>query len=253
MKPFGKDDNNFDYLLNEEMLKFDPLQTAEDMTGKSYKEDEITSNLGMALAMLGNAQKQQILEEQNDTHYGCTYQRLLSVANDIGFEIVLQELFDAEPTMSEPLQETIYILWHPEKAIIVEFETYQAEKINSAKMYFAFKPKDQSKFWCNFSCGGHWYIPNRDQLDEAPKSEWVWIGNMDLREGFRHLMNKFKLYGEFVNPWPDEQLIHFNTYMDWKNDDGYPYVNAIAESDRRYNSLPEEVKASIKYDDRVRD
>ncbi len=51
-------------------LAVDPLAMAERITGKSYKDDESTSGLGMLLSLQHNRNKRDLLEFMGDTHYG---------------------------------------------------------------------------------------------------------------------------------------------------------------------------------------
>lgn len=51
----------------KELLECDPLADAEQLTGKSYKSDEATVNLGMAMMFLNNQKKQQAQYPQYKT------------------------------------------------------------------------------------------------------------------------------------------------------------------------------------------
>src|ERR1035437_7914901 len=74
--------------LLRESLKFDALDTAEKITGKSYKDDSSTSFLGMALMHQNNAIKNRVLKLNDDTTFSATVVHYLSVLKDEGFTIV---------------------------------------------------------------------------------------------------------------------------------------------------------------------
>jgi len=236
--------------MTDDLLKFDSLDTAEKMTGKSYKDDADTAKLGFALHMQKNELTRRILTSQDDMTFGGTLATYLRLLNDLGFEKVFEEKFvDREKEIKS--EETYYIFWHPIKAILCTFDTYWKQKsLNSAKWYFSFKPNDPENFWSKFSLSGHFWIPGgwqqnppKDQPED--KSKWIWVGYWDAREAIRHQMKKFDDNGFFANPWPESQHLQLNHYMDWDKCRQGDYSHAAIETERRFNLLPEKIKKSL--------
>jgi len=73
--------------LNE-LLRFDPLQEAEIMTGRSYKHDEATSSLGLLLAIDVNSKKKELLKANSDSYYGMGIAEFVILMDSMGFKSV---------------------------------------------------------------------------------------------------------------------------------------------------------------------
>ena len=92
-----------------EALAFDPLATAEHITGQHYTEDRETSGLGLRLSMRNNFVKNVILGELGDTHYRISWKKFLEIIDDLGFDIVEDRQFE-------------YVLGQWQKIVLIELD-----------------------------------------------------------------------------------------------------------------------------------
>ena len=236
-------------LINK-LTNFDPLDTAEKITGKDYHVDIETSNLGMALMMGRNQLRDKLLVSQDDVPFSGEIQNYIRVMKDLGFVIQLEEPFVGKSWHGEvPPNEVYYLAWHPTKFILAAFETYDSKDVNSASWYFNFKPYDFDTFWrLELHLSGSAYCGPRE--NELPKEEWSWIGHWDAREGIRNQMSNFDQFGTFVNPWPKDARIWLwlCNYMDGeKKKTDRDYSNYYIQTERRYNLLSKDIRDCINW------
>ncbi len=122
----------------EEHLKFDGFDAAEKLTGRYYKDDDSTSDLGVALSIAANANKTKALIEADDTTYSDSLERYLRIVSEEGFKEVLRIPFQGDDN-----QETFFVFWHDD-GLLLNFETYHGDSINSGHVYFNWLGKDRS-------------------------------------------------------------------------------------------------------------
>ena len=89
----------------DDLLTFDPLDAAEQITGESYKCDEGTSALGFLLAMQHNQVKNERLMALGDTTLQNDLTRYTDIIKSLGFELVLDMLEDGCEGILEYLSE----------------------------------------------------------------------------------------------------------------------------------------------------
>jgi hypothetical protein len=77
----------------KDLMKIDPLLEAERITGKSYKEDEETSRLGLAISMEMNHKLNKLLEESRDTTFCMDYEPYLEAVERLGFREIRRQEF----------------------------------------------------------------------------------------------------------------------------------------------------------------
>lgn len=211
-----------------EALQFDGLLAAEKLTGRSYKEDDATSWLGMGLMMQNNDHKERLLRENRDSFFRMTFAELLALYADLGFEEVYREWFTGSGG-----EETYVILWHPD-GLLAHAESYNGTSMNSTKVLYNYQHKDVYFGWPLKSSGSY----------EGD----VWIGDHDAREGIRHSLDAMRDEGEFLPVWikrPWLSLCNYaeskSVYGDWRED--MERRNAITEL--KISLLPEHVRAAI--------
>jgi len=221
-------------IVNKQHLDFDPLLTAEQITGKSYKEDDETSSLGLVLHILHNKDKQKRLNESMDTYYSQKENGFMEVVADLGFKKVYSEDFDGNYVKDE------LAVWVLKEGVLLVTETFgwSSEKersINKASIYYNIEPLDgdpNSIYPCLQSGGFH----------KNPDGKLIWVGNHDVREGLRFHVNQLRKYGRFVTPWFEQPHLHI-----------FPYIIKGPENDHRYHwytdannirlkALPDDVK-----------
>lgn len=204
----------------KKILDFDGLSAAESLTHESYKTDDDTMKLGICLGILNNDLKTKVLEETNDTHMSISVPQACLVWEDLGFQIVLDYIYDGHAHS----QEHMYIFWNPEKSILGYMESYNGyARVNNAKIWYNLKFNEdatQQDRWSVVSTG-------KTTLDG------VLVGMHDVREGLRSKIETLESVGTFLTEWVDHDIfIWFVSYMDTKRDDW------MEIADERLRALP---------------
>lgn len=166
----------------DEFLHFDPMLGAETLTGKSYKEDEVTRGLGFALMQRHASEKEFELGVRGDSYFNISWDGYLQIVEDLGFELLMQEELPGYPDPDTQSEFRIY--WRG--GILLACDSYRPEHLNSSSMYFNLEfPSAEAAF--SISMSGHL----QRQLYDGPK-RFVWVGNVDAREGIRHTLGQIE-------------------------------------------------------------
>ena len=201
-------------------LKFDPLAKAEEITGKSYKEDKTTESLGVALHFLGSKAKEQMLQASGDSYFNMEYAKFLKLALEMGFSEVLSDTFDG----NDGKKETFKLLWNP-SGLLLKAESFSwpdCTHVNSSNIYFNWEPNSEiSNPDIGYSGG---YEKNGEKL--------ILVGHFDTREGMKTNLNCLLEDGRLVVPWFKSPSLFLLTYGEQK-------------------SLPEDYKSRCKLYDEV--
>lgn len=209
----------------EDMLNFDPLDTAEKTVGKG---DE-ASSLGFALMKA----KGKILEDElkgNDTYFGMTWQEFKNLMSNsiFGFKNVMMEKFhptghrDAGDPTTPPDEE--FGCWVDSKRGLVLFagsylsywdkdEKKWHQSLSSGHVYFQYEMTEKvyrdTKAWANVlnHTSGGTYLKSNPQdryRDVADDEVLIFERDLDIREALIHkLLNLDLGPGKFVAPWHD--------------------------------------------------
>jgi hypothetical protein len=224
--------NNLDKILNT-----DPLQLAEQVTGKSYKDDEATSALGLFAMLANNLIKEEALKAADDTYYNIPTADFLRIIEADGF-VVLRSV----PIVGdEGRLDTQYVLWNPDEGLLMHCDTYYGQKtINSCTVYFNWRQRVRGGGFPD-SCSGH-YTGDFDNKEAL----LTWVGHMDGREGLIHKLTKMRADGAFQRQWVERPFLWLLSYVDDRalpKDDrvpGYEACNA-----KMIATLPPDVQACI--------
>lgn len=206
----------------KDLLAVDPLAEAEQITGKSYKDDEDTAALGFALHLANSAAKKHALTSAGDTHFSSTFAEQLDVMAGLGFTEVLHDSF----TSKWGYDETFVILWH-EDGLLAEVESYSGTRRNTAKVWYNIRPDDRRDFW-SYTSSGHY------------TDDYVWCGDHDIREGAAAKINGLREHGEFLPVWQASPFLWLLTYAETEGHFDYEAINAS-----RINRLPAHVRAAV--------
>jgi len=224
----------------DEYLRFDSLSEAEKLTGKSYKEDENTGFLGMALMIENNKKKNAILDDMGDSKFSNTVDDYLKIATEFGFEIIMNEPF----TTQEGINENLYILWHNEFSILLKFDSHTyaddgswakagkevpSPNVNGGNFYYNIKLSKSAR---NVTSNGSF-----NETDGC----YIWSGHHDCREGLKHHINNLSENGEFLSQWAYRPFLWLLHHADTKNE-GYDYKKINEE---RIAKLPQHVIDAI--------
>lgn len=218
----------------DDILKFDPLHAAEQLTGSSYKEDERTNMIGFGLAIRHGEMKDKHLKELDDTVLSNDLDRYQRIITEMGFELVLDLPFDAPGwDKNDPVRKEHFFVYAHRDGLLLSFDTYNETRVNSGKVRYCWRPKVE-KFMGVTSSGSMY--PDEE-------GNWYWGGDHDCREALRHNIHNLRVNGDFIALWPKGHnifmwLLH---YRDTKVDH-YDY-EGITNS--RIQMLPEWVRTMI--------
>lgn len=213
----------------QELLNYDPLADAENQTGKSYKEDNHTTALGILLGMDHNMRLRSALEDNDDTHYGIPFADVIRIFRSEGFEVVAHRPF----TSRDGEVEAFIILWNP-AGILATMESYDGRTLNSAKIYYNLEVPN-GETYSNVVSSGCLYTPAYDE------GLYILVGYHDVREGLRHKLGRLRAAGTFLPNWVERPFLWLLCYTDQDEED-YDY-EAINES--TIAGLPEAVRRAI--------
>jgi len=205
----------------KDALSFDPLDTAEKITGLRCDEDQNTIGVGVALSTFNSDVKKSILVETKDTHFMMLFSEFLSVATDLGFKEILRDQI-------QDSKDVFIIMYRP--GILLKCESYyDGSVVNSANMYLNYKGPNEGMF--HYSGG---YVCDAD-------GQSVWEASFDVREGLRFTINMMEEKGQILESWVERPFLWLLDYNHTKIE-GYDY-NAINAG--RISRLPSEVQRMI--------
>jgi len=224
-------------LLNDDLLKFDALNTAEKITGKSYKEDKETELLGLALHIGHAEEKKSRLMESCDTYFGQSIENYLSVVYELGFKAAYTE--EIPPKKDEDrLSDAYFIFYHPE-GIILEFDSYWGMKsVNGGRFFYNWRPNRPEFNNYKILSSGTYAIYSKET------DNYIWSGHHDCREALRYNIELLRKHGTFVTPWVNCPINWFSHYGDRSDDKDFNNRSSMYKnfSKPRIASFPTEVK-----------
>ncbi len=183
-----------------DMLKFDALDVAEQVTGKSYKEDKVTESLGVGLHLLHVQEKRQALEEAGDTHYSSSIEWYQMVATGLGFMTMYEETFKCKTSKQE---ETKYICYRERGGILLVWDTYRGNA-NNSHFYYNWEPKPEVEHY-EYTSSGSWVnIEGEDELR-------VWAGNHHAIEALKFNLLGLEQTGKFITPYIEDPMLPWLT------------------------------------------
>ena len=211
----------------KDALSFCGVTAAENLTGKSYKEDAATEELGVALQISANMNLNKALVEADDTTYANEIGRYLRIVKEEGFKEILCIPFEGKP-FNETVEEKYFIFWH-EDGLLLSFETYRGTSVNSSHVYFNWLGNGE-QWGPSVGCSG-------GCTEEEPH---VFVGDFDGRVALRYNLNKMRQEGKFLSSWVKKPWLWLLNYMDTKGE--YDH-KAITNS--RLAMLPLEIQARL--------
>lgn len=214
-------------------LNFDPLAAAEQITGRSYKEDDGVGFLGMTL--MANRSKALDAMLAGDTRYGMKMDAMREIAKSDGYRQVL--VVPLVGTRSgEGLPESLEVWFDDRRGILLVFSSYMTTGLNEASVYYNWKPT--SERW-------------RELTSSGGLQKGVWCGDHDARDAMRFNMRRLEQNGEFVTPWVHRPYLSLMSYPDWTEDAKTDLSSVSRIRDERLAMLPEDVRAAITCKDSV--
>jgi hypothetical protein len=245
--------NDFEKLALKS-LSFDPLQAAENVTGKSYKDCEATSLLGWALQQRQTAIRDEMMDALNDTSFARSFDWTLQRLESDGFQVLLNDVFTVKD-FEEGLQERFMILFCARRGLLVTLESYgygskskPEGSVNRVNVYFNWRPKAPGADVV--MCSGHYvddpgchFSDPADPTREgaSPRPAKAFVGEFDARTGLFLTLRHMENTGEFITPWLERPLLWFVNYEE-SNSGRYDYKQITAAKLAR---LPTEVQLAI--------
>ncbi len=243
-------------LSTDELINFDGLDTAQKITGSSYKDDKFTSSLGMAITMEANKILTKRLEKDGDTYNRTTIPQFQLYLKEEGFVEIYKKSFEKERdytfTKNDGTHGSLkvkeitffYVYWNYELNAMVYFTTYSDidvdvddqivyndQTINSGSFLYTIRLKDDS---IKPDC----YILSSSSYDIL--SDTI-QGSHDIRTGWRRTLNNLKEYYTFEE-WRGSQFLWMLHYLQHPPGEEYDY-NAI--NTEVIKAFPQEVKKVI--------
>lgn len=215
-----------------EILSRDGLAEAEKMTGASYKESEFTRSIGMMNFLENVRDRKAVMLATGDTTFHSDLGRYLSIAQQIGFKIVLEIPFVSKHSHDTDHQEKLFILWRP--GILLCFNTYLSEKVNGGNFYYNWRPRGEMD---SVISSGH------------VTKEGIWVGSHDCREALVFNISELERHGAILDKWVERPFLWLLHYMDTNGPDGKGLGRGGYDHDvineARIAMLPEEVRKAI--------
>jgi hypothetical protein len=219
-----------------ELLNTDPIHNAEQMTGKHYQDDKVTAQLGLLLSHVHNNEKRKKLKEIGDSHYNISMFNYLKVLDDIGFRVIHNETFARPRNKKESYEESFFILWEPERSILLTCETYKEDQLNKADFWYNWKPDDIDGNWSKATSSGK--FQESENYDDM-----IWIGHHDGREAIKTNIQTLEDYGEFISPWVKPYSTLWLYHNGHENE--YPNFNFRKPTCKYLQTMPEEVTSKM--------
>jgi hypothetical protein len=185
------------------VLNYDALSEAENLTGKSYKEDKATEAVAMLNHIKHGEKKRMMLNKLQDSNGHNTVDEYLKIVESIGFKTILTEKFYGSLCSAE---ETLYIMWHDEYSILLKFDTFNGTHVNSGNFYYNVSLNQDAPFGITSSGS---YVSNGDKHGTFSS-----MFNKDftphfLPEEFR--LNEPAFDGDYIS---DKYKIEYNTWKE---------------------------------------
>lgn len=207
----------------EQALSYDALSEAGRITGNSYKEDDATVWLGMALMQEQRKVKNELLSANRDTNsWGQTLAEWMAVVEDMGFRLILT---DDIPGTGDKFR----IWWRD--GVLLKADSYSGDTtVNIGSAHFNYHGPRNAMHRCSSS-----WACDKDGVA-------VWDGSRDAREGLRFALDRMADAGTFLPKWEKQGFLWLLHYKDTKDKD-YDYTAITAE---RIARLPVDVQDAIR-------
>lgn len=220
--------------MHEELLKkalsFDPLETAETMTGERVDEGGKAFGVGFVLAQGHAKLKKTLLQARADIYDGISIADFTAIVVAAGFEKVLEIPFVATE-YGGGRRDEIFIVFAHRAGLILRIDSYGGIRINDGAVYYNWRPQEGVDYGEYVSSGG--------MIGDV--EDRVWHGDHNAREALLFNLDQLRANGEFVTPWikpPFLWLLHYGDTADKTYD--YVAINRL-----RIAMLPDWVREII--------
>ena len=236
--------------LWKQIKDFDPLDTAEKLTGEPLSTDGVGA-LGFLLLQHHAAAKREALEAMGDFHSRITYSEAQEVLIKFGFSEVFSESFedkDSERTNNEHFK----MFWNP-MGILVTLESYwNGKTVNSCHAYFNWRSNDKEKPFTRspIGCSGGIIMKDDNWMKELTTENFIgWHCGVDGREGLISLLMEMFSTGSFFPKWAKAPHLWFINFAESHNKTKGSIQGELDYFDKirnqKFKLLPPEVQEAI--------
>jgi len=175
-----------------------------------------------------------------DTAYGENSNSYIEKIEDFGFKKIYDMIFSDNDIFSgEEINNRYWIYWRD--GILLEFDTYCEERINSANFFTNWKidwKKLDPRRRFDYTSSGHFV------------SEDVWVGDWDARENIKYKIDCLEKFGKILVPWVENDINWLINYKENKSTSGLkdwnPWRKKVHEiTMERFRLFPQEIKECI--------
>ena len=257
--PFESSDKSQEQVIKD-ALSFDAFSYAEEITGKSYKEDKITDDIGFLAHISHSKQKEEMLRELGDSSFHNNLEQYEKIIGDIGFKKILEIPFDNQYSAHDKVtHEKFFVYWYEECSILLTFDTYGENSVNGGKFYYNWIPNDIKDKNNPSSSGCYEGLSRfRDFFDflgvKQNYKKFYWAGDYDCREAIKFHIEQLKKYGKFMKQWKKQPFLWLVHYVDTRNktgeglrnDNNTPTYDYKAINRTRLAMLPKSVQKAVR-------
>lgn len=230
------------------LLKQDSIQIAKDILKVHINESPEAMNLSLSIHLDIMKEKNQILKNNNDTFLSMNIDDYIHIVESLGFKKYLEiPIDDKDSSLFD--QNRHFIFFNP-LGILLSFDTYFGNSINSGKIYFNLKIncKDTeaiSKLISLKVCAS--FLKENSESDET-----IAICTLDCREALKFSINELSKIGIFLNPWSKMPFLWLLDYSETRNidiinDQLFDHYKTINQ--KKIELLPKEVQQCIGKDE----
>lgn len=205
-----------------DLLRFDPLSAAEELTGESYKTSKSTEALGFCLMQEHSRIKNAALMERGDTMLSNDTDRYLSIVASIGFEEALTIPFRSHE------QDETFRIYARHDGILLAFDTFGNKRINGGHFYYNWHPGAEAISNRPEGILSSYHLMKRPDGNFTPPItvEDIFVGYHDCREALVFNIDRLTQYGSFANPWRERPFLWLLHHGDPKGHDvDYQSIN----------------------------
>lgn len=231
----------------DQLLKYDPIQVAEDLTGRGRNRKagdpiaptETFNNLALLLGVSNNQRKREELQSLGDTHMNMGAEDFRAILLKNGFILDLHEEGGEVGARKWRYQESCEVWYHP-CGLLLFFDTFGGKTVNSSKVWYQIKDCDGNLH--EVMSSGGWESEDWDNKS-CPR---YLCGDHDAREALIHKIGKLSIHGEFTNPWPFPNKMHLWLIAYWEIPDQYDInFDYSAISNTRLSRCSEKVRKLV--------
>lgn len=216
-------------MIDKDLFRIDPLYEAEKVTGRSYKEDKLTSDLGMLFHLQHTRNKKQMLIQNLDTHYSMLYSDYIKVVEDLSFKKLDEWFYNSKDNDFKE----VMTHWYHDAGIYLVTETFTWDEgrtsLNTAYLYMCWISDDPYYNYGITPSGKNFKVGER----------YGFQGNIDVREGLRFNVDTLLDKGDLKNPFPEK--VDFLSIISY-TEKHLNYENYMALMERKKELLPTPIK-----------